>query len=147
MWKGYKSRQRREHIFKWLKQSEYSVSLLQETHSTPQHSKDWVTGRDGKCFFSGLKSDSEGVAFLINRKSNIQVSNFKEIYIGRVISIKIKIHQQKFLLIDIYGQNSGNDKHILPKLEDYISNNTDKSIMIGRDFNTVLKTEVDIKKW
>ena len=66
--KGLQNGQKREHIFKWLEQSEYSVCLLQETHSTSQHSIDWATEWDGKCFFSGLKSNSKGVAFLINKK-------------------------------------------------------------------------------
>ena len=64
--KGLNNKFKREKIFTYLKQQQFSVCLLQETH-LPSNNK--ITYQDewgGKSFFSGTSSNSAGGCILIN---------------------------------------------------------------------------------
>ena len=63
---------------------------------------------------------------------------------GRLQSLEIRINDKTIVLINVYGPNK-DEIMVFNKLDDYISNNADKNVIIGGDFNTIL--DIDINKY
>ncbi len=51
--RGLGAKLKRTQIFQWLKDNDYSICLLQETHSTIANKKEWETDWGREAFFSG----------------------------------------------------------------------------------------------
>ena len=64
--KGLGNKQKRNQVFEWLRNKKFALYLLQETHSTKSIVESWEREWKGQAYFSGTKSNSEGVAILIN---------------------------------------------------------------------------------
>ena len=142
--KGLGGKQKRLQVFQYLKDKSYDVIFLQETHYNVNTCQTWKTEWKGKSFFSGLKSNKEGVAFLVNESSNINCSAFTELVPGRIIVLDIEINNKDITLINIYGPND--DKtYLFDTLEAFITNNKDKNIILAGDFNTVLNPSIEKK--
>ena len=65
------------------------------------------------------------------------VKEYKEIIIGRLQAAEITINDKKLVILNIYGPNTDDFTHF-NTLEKYLKDNTDKTLIIGGDFNTVL---------
>lgn len=142
--RGLGNKQKRQQLFEWLDSQPCSIYMLQETHSNNYHSEIWKKEWKGESYFSGNKTNKEGVAILIKKDSNIKIVNTNELIIGRLISIDITINEREFTLLNIYGPNDDNIS-LFATLETFLLQNNDKNIIAGGDFNTVIDTKVDKK--
>ena len=66
--RGLRNKVKRDKMFAWLKDQSYSIILLQETHSTSDINNQWTQEWGSLSFFSGNKSNSQGVGILINEQ-------------------------------------------------------------------------------
>ena len=64
--RGLGNANKREHIFTWLKNKQFDICLLQETHFEKNTCDSWKHIWGKQCFLSGISSNSEGVGILIN---------------------------------------------------------------------------------
>ena len=86
-------------------------------------------------------SHKGGTAILINRKSPIKLLVSEKSSDSRIISIKIKIYEEFFHIVNIYahaGNVKDREKLFNDDLMYYLRNNLQKTI-IGGDFNCVLR--------
>ena len=142
--KGLGGKQKRLQVLQYLEEKSYDIVFLQETHYNEKTCQSWKRDWKGKSFFSGLHSNKEGVALLINGSSNIKCATFTELIPGRIIALDIEMNNKDITLINIYGPND--DKtFIFDTLETFVTNNNDKNIILAGDFNTVLNPSVDKK--
>ena len=142
--RGLGNSSKRLQLFTWLKGLNNQIYFLQETHYSNSFSKLWEQNWDGKCFFSGEKSNSEGVAILVHPNSKIELINKTEIVIGRLIAVEIKINEKNLILVNIYGPNQDDDTLFI-NLENFLLQNSDKECIVGGDFNTILNKTLDKK--
>ena len=142
--RGLGNKTKREQIFTWLKEKQFSICLLQETHSGDGTHNLWTREWGTTSYFSGTKNNSEGVAILLNPNFSSTVKGYKEIIIGRLQAVELTINEKDFVILNIYGPNTDDLTHF-NTLEAYIKDNTDKTLIIGGDFNTVLDIELDKK--
>ena len=138
------NKNKREQIFKWLEDKNFSFSLLQETHSTKQNEHFWKSGWKGEIFFSGNKSNSEGVCILVKENENYEFIKHHDILEGRIQALEIKINEKHVVIINVYGPNK-DEVSFFDKLEVFIRENEDKGIINGGDFNTTLNNKIDKK--
>ena len=142
--RGLRNNKKREKMFCWLKDQPYNIILLQETHSTYNINNQLAQEWGNIAYFSGNKSNSQGVGILINEGVKCDVVDYTDIFKGRLQAIKLKINHKNITIINIYGPN--NDESLLfEKLEEFVLLNDDRSIIIGGDFNTVLDIDKDKK--
>mgnify|MGYP000240556187 FL=1 len=75
--KGLGARKKRLQVFQWLKDKDFDICLLQETHLTEALNKVWKQEWGGQCFFNGISSNSAGVSILLipNRTFKIKQCN------------------------------------------------------------------------
>ena len=140
--RGLGNKTKREQIFEWVKRNNYTVCLLQETHSGGGTHDAWQKEWGKEAFFSGTSNNSEGVGILINSKESYNILNYTEIICGRLQALEIKMNENELIVINIYGPNN-DDINIFSKLEKFIQENDEKTILIGGDFNTVLDENLD----
>jgi len=141
--KGLGNKQKRNQVFEWLRNKKFALYLLQETHSTKSIVESWEREWKGQAYFSGTKSNSEGVAILINDTLPVKILNYKEIIPGRLQALTLEINEQSLTIINIYGPNK--DDTLLFKTLAKFLQDTNENILIGGDFNTVLDTNLDKK--
>ena len=140
--RGLGSKLKRDQVFHWLKEQNKSIYLLQETHLNVQDKSKWENEWEYKSFFSGNKTNSEGVCILLNKLFACDITDYTDIIPGRLHAIGIKIDDKLLKIINIYGPNS-DDISLFDKLHTYIAENEDSDFIIGGDFNTVLNTDID----
>ena len=104
--RGLRNNGKREKMFCWLKDQPYNIILLQETHSTYDINNKWAQEWGNLAYFSGIKSNSQGVGILIKEGVNCDVVNYIDIFKGRLHAIELKINDQNITIINIYGPNN-----------------------------------------
>ena len=136
---------KREQVFQWLNGHNYSICLLQETHLTSVNESVWKKEWKGPCFFSGNCSNKNGIGILIDSNLNCDIKQYTDITPGRVQCLELVVDEKKITIINIYGPNN-DDTTVFNNLLTYMNNNSDKSFIIGGDFNTVIDCNTDKKK-
>ena len=142
--RGLGNTQKRKQVFEWLKMNQYDIILFQEACYSTNLLTKWKEDWNGPCAFSGNSTNSEGVAILINPKSNITIIKYTELKIGRLLAIDIKINDEEITIINIYGPNK-DEPAIFDQLMKFLHENEEKTFIIGGDFNTVLNCALDKK--
>ena len=142
--RGLGNKTKRENVFAWLKDKQYSICLLQETHSGEGTHRDWVKEWGKDAFFSGTSNNSEGVGILINPKLSFSIKRHSEIIIGRLHALELNIEERDTIILNLYGPNTDSVNYF-EILEKYLKENEDKTFIIGGDFNTIIDTELDKK--
>ena len=140
--RGLGNKLKRDQVFHWLKEQNKSIYLLQETHLIAQDKDRWETEWGYKSYFSGNKTNSEGVCILLNKSFTCDIIDYIDIIPGRLHALGIKVDDKHFKIVNIYGPNS-DDISKFDKLHSYITVNEDSDFIIGGDFNTVLNTDMD----
>lgn len=142
--KGLGNDKKRNYVFQWLKNQQYSIYFLKKTHLVESKIKQWEHEWGGRIFCSGTKSNAEGVAILIHPEHKLNIIETKNLLSGRLQSVKIDINEKKLVLINVYGFNDDNTK-LLDTLEVFLGNEFGENMIIGGDFNVTLNDEIDKK--
>lgn len=142
--RGLGNHKKREQIFAWLKDKTFSICLLQETHSGEGTHTIWKQEWGSNAYFSGTKNNSEGIGILINSSLSCSINKYTEIITGRIQSLEVTINGKEIVILNVYGPNL-DDTAFFETLEKYISENEEKTFIVGGDFNTVLNIEIDKK--
>ena len=140
--KGLGSVEKRQHIMNWLKGNEYNICFLQELHCKSSEKEKWQRDWGSDLYISGNSSSNTGVGILLN--GNFKVIEYVELIIGRLQCLTLVINDFEVTLINVYGFNTDDDT-LLTKLEQYLTNNDERSYIIGGDFNIVLDIHADKK--
>ena len=85
--RGLRDHSKRKEIFQYLKDCNFDIVLLQETHSRKNDEYFWRTRFGGKMFFSHGTTQSCGVAIVINLNSNVKIVKSQRDKDGRWIYI------------------------------------------------------------
>ena len=77
--RGLGNKVKREQVFHWLKEQNFSICLLQETHLNSQFTDKWASGWQGQSYLSGNTNNSEGVCILFNNSFTYKVDSHIEL--------------------------------------------------------------------
>ena len=140
--RGLGNKTKREQIFSWLKESNHTICLLQETHSGDGTHDIWKSDWGYDAFFSGHSKNNEGIGILLNPNISYTIRQHTNIVDGRLQALDISINDKEITLVNIYGPNN-DDIELFNRLEQYMKENQEKSFIIEGDFNTVLNENID----
>ena len=140
--RGLGNKTKREQIFSWLKDNNFAICLLQETHSGDGTHDIWKSDWGNDAFFSGHSNNNEGIGILLNTNYSYTVMQHTNIVNGRLQALDILINDKEITIVNIYGPNN-DDTALFNKLEEYMKENQEKTFIIGGDFNTVLNENLD----
>ena len=140
--RGLGNKIKREQIFTWLKDNNYTICLLQETHSGTGTHDIWKSDWGNEAFFSGHSNNNEGIGTLLNPNYSFTVRQHTHIVNGRLQALDLLIDDKEITIVNIYGPNN-DDITLFNRLEDYMNENQEKTFIIGGDFNTVLNENLE----
>ena len=139
---GLNNKQKRRDVFHYLRNKQYSVYFLQDTHFEKKLENyilaEW--GYDG--YFSSYASNARGVAILFNNNFEFKVKRVCRLVGGNAIVVLAEIKTLDFLFVNIYGPNKDNPDFYMGLNEKIRELNIDK-VIIGGDFNLVLNPQKD----
>jgi exonuclease III len=101
--RGLRNAEKRRDIFDWLRNKNFSVCFLQETHSSEDVTNIWLAEWGYKILFSHGTTQSCGTCILINNNFNYVLENCIADDHGRYIIATLKIDEEYFILCNIYG--------------------------------------------
>ena len=147
--RGLRDNNKRCQIFRWLKKIQNGSSsfvFLQETHSLKSDEKKWEKEWGSKVIFSHGSNNSQGVAILfpVNTTFEYSLNNTECDRNGRFIFVSLASEYGEFQLLNIYAptQDKIDDQLLFfSNLKAFIETNPD--LIIGGDFNTYLKPQLD----
>ena len=134
---------KRRKTFNWLHQSQASVFLLQETHSTSSVEAQWKSEWGGKnMFFSHGESNARGVCIIFKNSINLDIHDIISDEYGRYLILDITIDNIKLLLCNIYGPNN-DDPYFFELFFEHLDHFEETNKIIGGDFNLILDPSLD----
>ena len=136
--RGLRDFEKRKEVFQYIKDKEFDIILLQETHSSDEIESLWSCQWGSKIYFSNKTSNSAGVAILLNPSKNINVTNYTRDNRGRMIAIEVEISEYKWVIANFYGPNDDDAKFYIEawSLLELLDND---NIIYGGDFNMNLE--------
>lgn len=146
--RGLNDQKKRRSIFKWLKQKQIDICLLQETYCTDKVEHIWRNEWGGKIIASNGTNHARGVAVLIKPDLDAEIINIIKDDIGRMLLVELKVQDTHFKIMNIYAPNTEASQfhfyhYIKRTLNAYT--NPEENIIIGGDFNINFDKDLDKK--
>ena len=97
---------KRRDVFNYLRNKNYSVLCLQDTHFT-KNMENIIKAEWGyKAVFSSFSSQSRGVAILFKNDFEFNIHNSTHDTSGNYIILDIEVDKHRITLVYLYGPNS-----------------------------------------
>ena len=139
--RGIAGSQKRQNVFKFLKNKYHDVILLQEVHSVKKIEKIWRAQFGGQILYCHGTSNARGCAILIKRGIKTVIHKIiKPETEGRCLIIDISVDNLRMTLCNVYAPNTDSPEFFV-KMFDAVRDLKNEHVIIGGDFNTVLSTK------
>ena len=142
---GLRLKSKRQSVFNWLRQLNYDIIFLQETHChLKQEVHKWSREWDSQCFWSRGTNRSRGVAVLFNRKQVYDIRNDIIDNNGRYIIFDLYINETKYKFINIYAPNCEYQRvQFINNINTWIE--PEVETLVSGDFNCTFDNDLDRK--
>ena len=134
---------KRRDVFSFLREKNFSLYLLQDTHFTSdieeRISREWGY----HVYFSSFTSNSRGVAILVNNNFEYKLLHMSKDDNGNILSIKISAFDKEFVIVCLYGPNNDSPEFYTQVEEMIESFGPTEHIVIGGDWNLVMNFDLD----
>lgn len=140
---GLADRKKRNTVFSWLKEKNYDIFCLQETHSTEADEAVWKNEWRGPIYFSHGQKNSKGVMILFKDTFDFQLCLKQSDEKGRWLALDITIQEENLCLINLYGPNS-DEPTFFENIKEVLQDKDSEIVMVG-DYNTSLNDLLDRK--
>ena len=142
---GLSNMDKRSDTFNFLRNKNYSVFLLQDTHFTTKEQNYIHTKWGFECYFSNYSSQSRCVAILFNNNIELKVLKVAKDENGNKLILDAVTEGKTITLINIYGPNR-DEPDFYEEINKYIKYLDNQIILVG-DFNMVLDPDKDCKNY
>ena len=112
---GIQDSLKRKDVFDYLRQLNYSIYFLQETH-IKEISENFIRSAWGyNVWVSGCDTNRNGVAILFNNNFDYKVHNVHRDKNGQYIVMDIEMMEKRITLVNLYGPSAGDIPIFLTK--------------------------------
>ena len=109
--RGLNSYEKRIVLFDWLRDAEYDVICLQETHFIKSRECVYNSRWNGKIVHNLSDSPhSRGVSILFKNGIDITIENEHRSEDGRILLINITYQEKHYTFVNIYAHNNDNQR-------------------------------------
>lgn len=140
--RGLSDATKRRDVMHFLRNNEYDVLFLQDTHLTQTSLQYFNSLWKGKSYHACHTNRSRGVSILFKYSLQHDVIQVKHADCGNFIIVTCKIGTQTYLLANVYGPNE-DDPVFYQTLTHHIESFSTDHIIIGGDFNFVINPKLD----
>ena len=140
--RGLSELKKRRDVLQFMRNQEYDILFLQDTHLTEESSKYFDSLWKGKSYHSCHSNRSRGVSILIKHSLQHELIKVQHADYGNFIMVICKIGTLTYSLANIYGPNNDDPNfyhNLANMLESFHTNHT----IIGGDFNFVINPSMD----
>ena len=144
--RGCNSELKRKKQFAWMRDSGADIVFMQETHTEGNVENTWRVQWGHTITFSHGSRNSKGVAILFKRTLPVKIHRYEYDRNGRWIFLTITLNDVKLNLMNIYAPNDKNEqKEFFTEIKNILGayHSTNIPLIIGGDFNCVLKANID----
>ena len=129
-------------VLSFLKNKDYNIYCLQDTHFTKNIEKCIHNQWGNDCLFSSYNSNSRGVAILFNTNFDYKILRHQNDNNGNLLAVEIECESNIITLVSIYGPNTDSPEFYktVEQAIDYF--NSDHYIVCG-DFNLIMSESLD----
>ena len=99
---GLRDKHKRLEVFQTLRNENYDVIAIQETHCDSAAEEDWKGEWEGESVWTTYSHDKAGVAFLFNPNLDIKILEKKSDENGRVLCLIVEIENWPFEYFSTY---------------------------------------------
>ena len=99
--RGLRNPLKRRCLFNWIRDSEFQLILLQETHSTPDLERYWFHEWGYKIEFSHGSSASAGVCVLFKPSASFEIITVDRDTDGRILLLVIKMNDTFLTVVSV----------------------------------------------
>ena len=139
---GLRNHEKRFDVLSYFKETKVNILCLQDTHLIETDiitlKKQW----DGDIFLSGSKTNSRGVAILLNTNFEYKILETNIDKNGNFLNIVLQLSTFTINLITIYGPNTDNPG-FFENFQSLLQNDAADYNIICGDFNLVLNPDLD----
>ena len=140
--RGLQDKAKRMQFFHYMKQTEYDIIFLQETHSSVLEESEWSRQWGGQILFSHGTTNLKGAAIIFSNKLNYTINSVERDVDGRYLIVDLQTKGMDLCLCNMYAPNDDT-----PAFFEGIFSAVDQKEcadrIIGGDFNLVLNVEKD----
>ena len=139
---GLGNMRKRRDVFHYLREKNFSVYCLQDTHFDTKLERYIESEWGYKCFFASYRTNSRGVAVLFNNNFEFSVQKVERDENGNFIMISFRTMDKDLLLVNVYGPNKDNPEFyndLTTRIKKYENPNV---IAVG-DWNIILDPTLD----
>lgn len=143
---GLRQPSKRRALFKELRTQNADLYLLQETHSTTADQKIRAAEWGGKVFFSHGRSNSKGVAVLLNRNLDVPVTVLHSDDNGRLLIIQLAIQGELIAIANLYAPTQSNPREqidFIIECEEALAELEIQTLFLAGDLNTSISISKD----
>ena len=140
--RGIRDLGKRRQIFQFLKEKQFDIILLQETHLVNEDELFFKTLWGGQVFYSHGERNARGVATLIARDAKVKIVDVSCDSQGRMIFLKINHEGDQYIVVNIYAPNADTPE-FFAELDPKLFHSECENIIIGGDFNLVMDLKHD----
>ena len=141
--RGLGGLEKRRDVLNYIKQKNFSIYLLQDTHLTMEDYNQIRSLWGFEIFLSPGKSNARGTAILFNNNFEYKIYNEYKDQEGNLIVLEINIYDKYDLLVlNIYSPNMDNPDFFL-KISEIISDFNGDFVILAGDFNLVQDPSLD----
>ena len=132
---------KRRGCFKWLREKKVDIAMLQDTHWSPELNN-YISSEWGfRAFFSSYKSNSRGVAILLDNTFEFEITNQINDINGNFLILELTLPGILSLIIgNVYGPNS-DSPNFYTKLNNILNDLENPNMIIAGDWNLTLNQE------
>ena len=130
-------------VFQYIKNKNFDICCLQDTHFT-ESQEIYIRNRwDGNCYFSpAAQANARGVAIFFAKNVDYKIHTVKQDTEGNYLILDLSIFIKRLTLATIYGPNKDNPIFFRDLFSNIQSLENDSYIICG-DFNLVLDPDLD----
>uniref|UniRef100_A0A3Q3GHU3 exodeoxyribonuclease III n=1 Tax=Labrus bergylta TaxID=56723 RepID=A0A3Q3GHU3_9LABR len=139
---GLNNPTKRTRILCHLAKLKSEIAILQETHLTQTEASKLKQKRVGQVYHSSFNSKNRGVTILIHKKTSFVIQSSNIDIEGRYVIIEGLLYNEPIVIESVYGPN-GDSVGFFSKLSTIFTEYSGKPIIVGGDFNSVFKPEMD----
>ena len=103
--RGLNNAHKRRQVFRWLHERRFQVIFLQEVYSSRNLERVWSAEWGGKVVYYHGTKHSRGTLVLFNPSLDVDVENYETDQRGRLIILRAKIDEFRFIFINVYAPN------------------------------------------
>ena len=133
---------KRRCVFNWIRNLDFHLILLQETHSTSKSERRWKHEWGYKIIFNHGTSESAGICILFKPSASFDIVNIVKDDNGRMLIVILKVNNMLLTVGNIYGPNDDNGL-FFDEFHSLLFEHGEEPYVIGGDFNTVLEPKRD----